>query len=226
MDTQTVFFEMMEEVALDFPIAEAVADEQLDEASVIYEAVEQFFTEHYKHLTLDQTIAAAVRGDRTNEQLVEIIAELMIDESIGSAIATVVHGIGQRRLQSKADKAQSVADKKAAIAKQKGSKAAAATLATKKADKSNNGSVRDIFRAAYRRAKSDKAFKAYQKAGDARVNAWDKSMHANQAVQNKQAQRDALAAKVDDKVRVAKDAVKNGIRKAAGFAGRMLGKVM
>lgn len=221
---QELFFDMMEEVMKDQPINESA--DYLDEAIAIYEAVEEFFVENFRALTIEEQVVAVVRGIEVNEELYDILAGALLDESIGSAVATAVHAIGQRRAQMKAAKAEKEYQKKSEIAHKTGALAAKRTLATKQADKANTGSVGGAFKAAFARARSDKQYNKYLAAKKAKADADVKSQTAQKGVEAKAQKRVDLAQRIDTKVSKAKEAVKSGVKKAAGFLGRKLGSVM
>lgn len=220
---QALFLEMMEEISKDQPINEAV--EYFDEAVAIYEAVEEFFVENFRALTIEEQVVAVVRGIEVNEDLYDVLAGAMLEESIGTAIATVVHGIGQRRAEKKAAAAEKDYQKKSEVAHQAGSLAAKRTLATKQADKSNKGTVVGTFKAAYARARSDKQYNKYLAAKKAKADADVASQTAQKGAEAKQQKRADLASKIDTGVAKAKEAVKSGMKKAAGFLGRKIGSL-
>lgn len=223
---QDLFFDMMEEVFQDQPINESVED--LDEATAIYEAVEEFFVEHYRTLTIEEQIVATVRRIDVNEDLNTILIDTLLDESIGTAVATAVHAIGQKRAELKAKMAANSAQKASEKAHQTGSLAAKRTLATKQADKAQKQkpSAVGAFKAAFTRARSDKQYAKYQEAGKKKSEAIGKSAAAQTNVQQKQQKRADLAQRVDAKVAAAKQKVKSGLHKAASFVGRVAGKVL
>lgn len=221
---QELFYEIMEEALKEQPINES--EEFLDEAAVLYEALESFFVENYRHLDVTESVVAVVRGINVNEELYDVMSEALLDESIGTAVATVVHAIGQRRAAKKAAAADSAAQKASDVAHNKGVKAAARTLATKKADKSNTGSAVGTFKSAFARARSDRAYADYKKAKDTKAAAQQHATTSQATLQAKQQKRADLATKIDSKVQSAKEKIKSGVKKAAGFAGRMLGKVL
>lgn len=214
---QELFFEMMQEAVQGQPINESA--DYFEEAVAIYEAVEEFFVVNFRQLTIEEQVVAVVRKIEVNEDLYDVIADAMLDESIGTAIATVVHGIGQRRAQNKAKAAETDFQKKSEKAHQTGSLAAKRTLATKQADKANTGSALGTFKAAFARARSDKQYGKYMAAKKDKADADIKSQTAQKNLEAKQKKRADLGARIDA-------GIKSGMKKAAGFVGRMAGKLV
>lgn len=220
---QELFLDMMEETFKDQPINESYQD--FDEALAIYEAVEEFFVENYRHLTIEEEVVAVVRGIDVNEELVDVIVELMLDESIGSAIATVVHGIGQYRAQKKADKAGAEAERKTSIAGKAAARAGGAALKAKKAEKSQNSLV-GRFKAAHAQGRADKARNVAKKTYAQGAAARSRAAQSSQTLAAKQQKRAGLASTFDTKIQKAKDAVKSGVKTAASKVGHALGRFL
>lgn len=218
---QELFYEIMEECMDQQPFNETV--EYLDEAVAIYEAVEEFFVEHYRHLTIEEQALAVIRRVDVNEELIGVMVEALMDESIGTAVATVVHSISQRRAEKKAAAAEKEYQRKADVAHKTGALAAKRTLETKKADKANTGSVIGTFKSAFARARSDKQYNKYLAAKKDKADADVKSQTAQKHAELKQQKRADLATKIDTGISKAKDAAKAGVKKAAGFIGRKVG---
>lgn len=218
---QELFLEMMEQALSGQPLNESYED--LDEAMAIYEAVEQFFVENYRYLTIEEEVVAVVRGIDVNEELVDVMVDLLLDESIGSAIATVVHGIGQRRAEKKAAKASADAEQKTSIANKAAARAGGAALKAKKAEKSQNSLV-GRFKAAYAQGRADKARgiakKTYAQGAAARKH----SAQSSQVLAAKQQKRASLAHHIDTSIQKAKDVVKSGVKSATSKFGHALGR--
>ncbi len=86
-DRQQLFLDIMEELFSDYPLNESV-ETDLDVSMAIYDTMEQFFVENYRYLTVEQQVYAVVKNVDVNEDLVDIMTMSLLDETIGSAIAT------------------------------------------------------------------------------------------------------------------------------------------
>ena len=224
-DRQQLFLDIMEELFSDYPLNESV-ETDLDVSMAIYDTMEQFFVENYRYLTVEQQVYAVVKNVDVNEDLVDIMTMSLLDETIGSAIATVVHAIGQHRAAKKAQSAEADFQKKSSLAKQKGAVfAQRQNTAQRVARTSKNPSVVNAFKKSYTRARADKALGKLKTAQQQKSDADIKSQTAQHQLDKKKQQRQDLATKIDISIRKTKEAVRSGVHKIAGGVGRFLGKL-
>lgn len=224
---QIMFYEMMESISDRYSIVESA--EELDEAVAVYEALEAVFVNNYRTLSIEESVVAVVRGIDVNESLMEVLAgAIECDESVGTAVASVVHAIGQKRAEWKAEKARKASMMATDKAHEVGSLAAKRTMATKAADKAHAASptAASAFKAAFSRARSDKQYNKYLQAKQQKAVAATKAQSAQQGAEAKAQKRADLAAKIDTGINKAKERVKAGVRNAAGVVGRLAGKLM
>jgi len=220
---QDLFFELASEISEEYTINES--EEYLEEALSIYEALEEFFVENYHYLSIEEQSYAVMRGIDVNEDVVDILMYALLDESIGSAIATAVYGIGQKVAQVKSNMAARNAEKKTNVATKTAARAGGMVMKAKSAEKKNNNSLSGQFKASFARARAEKvqqkAKTAYAKGAQARNTAQSSA----DALAAKQKKRQDLASKIDTKVSNAKTAVKSGVKKAVGVLGRVAGRL-
>lgn len=222
LDLKEVFYEMMLEASESGYLSESL-NEDVDASYAIYEVLESYFVENYKSYSVQETVHHVVMGSVPNEDLYDIIAEMVLDESIGSAIATAVHGIGQSIAKKRAQMADKSASKKTEKARSSVSKAGAAASRAKSANRSVEG-IKGHFKAALQKSRADKAS---QKAkGDVAKGklARDRAASMNKSAEDKAKARENLAKRIDNKISDTKKAVKNKANKAASTIGRIAGK--
>jgi len=221
---QTIFYDLMQDVAKDYVVTESIDDS--DYSAAIYEAIEEFFVENYKHLTLEEQSYSVLSGQNVNEELFDVLAEITLDESIGSAIATAVHGIGQKLSQRRAERDTATAAAKTSMATKLASKSGLAAQRANRAEKSAGNSVVGSLKSSFQRARAEKSQERAKKAYAVGSAARQKSQMSTQSLAAKQQKRADLATKIDTKISNAKKAVHSGLKKAAGFAGRIAGRLV
>lgn len=210
-----LFYEMVSEAIGAESINESAED--IEECLAVYEVLEEVFVNNYREPTIDESVVAVVRGYDNNDLLIESIAEVMLDESIGSAIATAVHGIGQRIAAHKAKSAQSNLQHKIGVATKTAAKAGGAAMKAKKA--------KGQFASAFAQGRAQGARDKAKKAAAARTTAKAASDTATHNLAAKQQKRTDLAKKIDTKISNARSAIKSGVHKATSVVGRLVGRL-
>jgi hypothetical protein len=220
-----LFYDIMEECVADGLLVES-AEQDFDSSFAVYEALEEIFIENYKPVTLEESILAVVtKAGDPNEELIEAITEALLDESVGSAVATAVHGIGSRIAAYKAGKAQAVANKRTAVQNRATAMAGAAAVKAKSAARKSSGGLVGTFKAAVAQGKAEKSKGIAKRAYAAGSEAREKSQAASAALAAKEQKRKDLAQKIDTKIGAAKQAFQSGTRKAASVLGKFIGRL-
>lgn len=187
---EEIFYELVEFIINE----EYKIDEEYittEEDIAIANGVMEYFVESFKEPTLQEAISSVMSGEDINEELyLEIVENLLLDESIGTAIAGAVHGIGSWNADRKAKNATEAATKAHAAHTD------AVSKATSHAAGASNGGWLHKFKQTYLNTKANKA-----KANvDAAVN---KSVDLDRAARAKKASSLQLAAKIDKHVAAA-----------------------
>lgn len=219
-----LFYEIMEECVSDGLLVESTIQD-FDTSFAIYEVLEEIFIENYKPATLEESVMAIFTQTKDpNEDLVEAISQALLDESIGSAVATAVHGLGHRIAAYRAGKAQAASEKRTDIQKKAVSAAGAAATRAKAIEKKSPGGIKGAFKTAVAQGRAEKAKGVAKKAYAAGVQARNKAEKTAETLSAKDEKRKNLAAKIDTKVGAAKQAVQSGAKKVAGAVGRFIGR--
>lgn len=219
-----LFYEIMEECVSDGLLVESTVQD-FDSSFAIYEVLEEIFIENYKPVTIEESVMAIFTQTKDpNEALIEAITEALLDESIGSAVATAVHGLGHRIAAYKAGKAQAAEKMRTAAQNKAVSAAGAAASRAKSVEKKSSGGIKGAFKTAVAQGRAEKAKGVAKKAYAAGMAARQKAKEAEETLSAKEKKRTELASKIDTRVGAAKQAVQSGAKKVAGAVGRFIGR--
>lgn len=210
---------------------ETMADELYEGLDEEYELTEEdaylasvmmdHFVENYEQLSLKESAILALTGQEDpNQELFEEFIEMALDESIGGAVAGVVHGIKNLLSRRKAKKASAGAA---------GAKASANVIKAKaaKADKDAKGSKGLV--GVFKQAKAAKLADRHDKSIDKSAAAQNAARAAGRAHRAKLKDRASLKKRIntgiDNVKKKVTGAVKAGANKVASAAGRVAGSL-
>lgn len=92
---EDIFFELVEDITKEY-YPDVKVEPLTEEDAYLLSIMLEHFVENYKNPTLHETYIATMMGQEEpdhNDELYEEIVDILLDESIGSKIATVAHGI-------------------------------------------------------------------------------------------------------------------------------------
>lgn len=181
------------------------------------------FVETLKVPTLNESVMWSVTGVDPNRELYDDLLDALLDESIGSMVAGVVHGVqGAVAKVGKALSQRRAASlkQKAGVAKQKAGEAAKTAKQASKAP-----GITGALKAGFHKAK---AAKLAQKADTASTKASIAATNRN-AASNKvkaiQTRKSRLASKIDTGIQNVKNKVKSAVASGATKIGAAAGRL-
>jgi len=193
--------------------------ELTEEDAYLASIMMEHFVDNYTQLTLKESATLALTGQEDpNQELFEEFIEMALDESIGGAVAGVVHGIKNLLSRRKAKKASAGAA---------GAKASANVIKAKaaKADKDAKGSKGLV--GVFKQAKAAKLAARHDKSIDKSAAAQNAARAASRQHRSSLKARASLKSKIDTGISNVKKkvvgAVKSGAEKVASAAGRVAG---
>lgn len=208
-DRTELFFDIISDLAEDLY---DVSDdhEPTEEDLYITSIMMEHFIETIKVPSLNESVQWVVTGQDPNKELYDELIDAMLDESIGSMVAGVAHGV--QGAAAKIGKA--LAQRRAASLKQKASAAKAQAKQVKNAP----GVIGALKRGFYQ-AKADKLS---TKASQAATNR-DAAVNKAKAVQTRKSR---LAKKIDTGIQNVKSKVKSAITGGAASIGSAAGRLV
>jgi hypothetical protein len=207
-DRTELFFDIISDLAEDLY---DVSDdhEPTEEDLYITSIMMEHFIETIKVPSLNESVQWVVTGQDPNKVLYDELIDAMLDESIGSMVAGVAHGV--QGAAAKIGKA--LAQRRAASLKQKASSAKAQAKQVKNAP----GVIGALKRGFYQ-AKADKLSNKASKAATNR----DAAVNKVKAVQTRKSR---LAKKIDTGIQNVKSRVKSAITGGAASIGSAAGRL-
>lgn len=207
-------------------MVELLANEMYDKIDEDYEMTNEdwevanimmeHFVENYNQPTLKESAAYSLMGGyNPNQELFEEYIELVLDESIGGAVAGAVYGIKNLLTGRKAKSTESkfyTASKASQLAHEK------ARTAQRAVGKSTGIS------GAFKQGKADVLAKRKEKAMGKMDVAYQKSQAAATSHKTGVEAREKLKQKIDTGVSNVKSKVKSAAERVAGAAGRFIGR--
>ena len=205
--TQDLFLETIADVVSD--IYDLSGEYTMtEEDDFVTSIIMDYFVEHYKQPTMRDSVMESFTGVNLNQALVEEIMEVILDESIGGFVAGAAHGLNTMFAKQKAN----VAGMKSASAAKSHDKVYDKMRSAQKAAKTSTG-LSGVFHKAKAGALEKRRDTASVKR-DAAYNAKQSAAGAHEIAQTK---RSNLAHKIDT-------GISNFKNKAAGYAGKIVGK--
>jgi replication initiation and membrane attachment protein DnaB len=166
------------------------------------------FIENLKVPSLNESIQWVVSGQNPNEDLYDELIAAMLDESVGSKVASALYGVREKIAQFRRDRAQKKATKAGEAASQ------AKKAAKEKTPKTVIGSLKSGFR----QAKAKKLAQKDQKARET----FSKRINTLNTVQGK---RKSLSSKIDTGISNIKQKTKSAITSGASKVGTLAGRL-
>lgn len=198
-----------------------------DNAEIILDVILEHFVENYDPFLVESN---KFDGFNKNDELVLEIYNVLLDESIGTFIANIVHGAGgERRAYTKAKlKSDSIQSKNQENAKLYNKKVAGGTAIynpvyidkeTEHKNKLNNGNYGKGISGAFKRKIAErgiaKSKRKYEKAESKLRLAQAKEKVAGETLRNKEYKQGILAHKIDRAIRpsnIARAAIKGAVK--------------
>lgn len=207
-DRTELFFDIISDLAEDLY---DVSDdhEPTEEDLYITSIMMEHFIETIKVPSLNESVQWVVTGQDPNKELYDELIDAMLDESIGSMVAGVAHGV--QGAAAKIGKA--LAQRRAASLKQKASAAKAKAKQVKNAPGVIGALKRGFYQA--------KSAKLSNKASIAATNR-DAAVNKVKAVQSRKSR---LAKKIDTGIQNVKSKVKSAITGGAASIGAAAGRL-
>lgn len=219
---ESLFLEIIEELCSDlYNVSNdhEATEEDLYIASILMD----HFVESLRLPSLDESVTWAITGMDPNTDLYEEIIDSMLDESVGSMVASAVHGVGGVLSQMKKRMAQKSASSAKTAASAARSKAQAAQQKAKASSKATGilGTIKSSFHKAKAAKLAGKAQAASLKASQAATN---REAAANKA-KAVQTRKSRLAQKIDTGISNIKSKVKSAITSGASRLGGAAGRL-
>lgn len=192
--------------------------------SILYD----YFTENFYYPTAEESLLEDVSSYDLNTKLYDELAEVLLDESIGTFVAGARHGIQSFLAKRAETKAQTAADRAKQASKGASSAATAAAKQHKASEKSGvyGSGITGAFKKGMASGKVEKlqtrakaAKSSFEKAQARNVDAKNKAYDVNK-------KREGLANKIDTGISNIKNRVKSAITTGAQRVGGILGKAM
>lgn len=225
---EDIFFELVEHIVQEhYP--DIVLEPITEEDAYLFSIALDHFVENYRNPTLYESYVAASQGQEEpdfNDALYEELVDLLLDESIGSKIATVAHGIRHflaGKKQERATKRTAATAQKLATAKKK-----ASAHAWSAGNKPKSSGVMGTMQSQWHKERAGALKARTAAAKTAHAEAEKRAKEATAKHQEAGAKRAGLAKKIDTGISNIKKkvtgAIHQGAARVAGAASRVASK--
>lgn len=227
-DTQELFFTILDDFVTEhYNVSED--HEMTEEDAYVVSVLMDHFMENFRFPTLNESVIETITGRDINEALYEELADVLLDESIGSFVAGAAHGIRNAVSKFKANRATASKEKaKAGYEKHLATKTKTkGDVAKDTANKTQySDSVKGSFKKALAHSTADTMQQRAQKAKEKMKAKETERKSAVAKHQSNQQKTTNLAKKIDKGVDNIKNKVKDKIKSGAAKVGGVLGKVV
>lgn len=222
---QDIFFAILEEfIDENYDVDEGYV--MTEEEAYIASILMEYFEEKFRFPSLQESAYESMTGYDINTPLYEELYEVLLDESIGSAVAGLRYGI--KDYFAKKDYARKYPESEAARAKKKETAAQAKTAERQyKADIKSGAygtGIKGAFKQAYAGGGVEKALAKAQKAKEVARKKHEAQWNAREKMHGVAKSREQLASKIDTGIENIKNKAKGAITKGASKVGRFLGR--